>query len=159
MDTVHINWYEVVTRINWIKDSKRTELDKKGFYAILGATHNAKSNKWENIKLLYIGQAFDQTLRERIPQEHEAYKCVFKYQKDHSGVGIVVMVGIIKNPSVQKLTQQLFDDTECCLVFHNKPLCNTTCKESYSGRDIKVINIGHPYPLEKESTCSKTKEE
>jgi len=156
MDTVHINWEESVIRFSNIKDSNNSKLDGKGFYAILGAIYNAEKNNWGNIKLLYIGQAFGQTLRERIQQEHPAYECVFDYQKKYSNVGIVVMLGVIEKSTVEKLTQQLFDDIECCLVFRNQPLCNTSCKESYSGRDLKVINTGHPYPLKEECPCSKT---
>lgn len=158
MDTVHIDWDETVIRFKNVKDSKRPKLDKKGFYAILGAVFNTKTKKWGTLKLLYIGQAFDQNLRERVPQEHPAYECVFNYQKKHSSVDIVVMLGTIKKSTVQKSTQQLFNDIECCLILCNQPLCNTSCKDSYSGRDLKVINAGHPFPLKKECSCSETKE-
>lgn len=156
LDTIHINWDETVIQFHNIKDSKNPKLDEKGFYAILGATYDSETEKWGNIELLYIGQAFEQTLRERIPQEHPAYECVFDYQKKHSGVGIVVMLGTIEKSTVEKSTQQLFNDIECCLVFSNKPLCNTSCKESYSGRELKIINTEHPYPLEKEHSCTET---
>lgn len=156
MDTVHIDWDEIVIRFNNVGDSKRPKLDEKGFYAVLGAVYNPKTDKWGNIKLLYIGQAFDQTLRERIPQEHPAYACVFDYQRRHSGVCIVVMLGTVEKSTVAKLTQQLLNDIECCLIFCNQPLCNTSCEESYSGRDLKVINTGHSYPLKKECSCSET---
>lgn len=158
METVQIDWDEIVIRFNDVEDSKRPKLDEKGFYAVLGAVYNPKTKKWGNIKLLYIGQVFDQTLRERIPQEHPAYKCVLNYQKKHSGVGVVVMLGTVKKSTVKKSTQQLFNDIECCLIFCNQPLCNTSCKESYSGRDLKVFNTGDPYPLKKECSCSETKE-
>lgn len=81
MATVHINWGKGVIRFNQIKDFRLGRLDEKGFYAILGAIYNSNTKNWGNLKLLYIGQAFDQPLRERISQEHPAYECVFKYQK------------------------------------------------------------------------------
>lgn len=152
MDTVDIHWDENVIQFNNVKGSKNPKLDGKGFYAILGAVFEPKTEKWGSIKLLYTGQAFDQDLRKRILQEHPAYKCVFNYEKRHSGVGIVVMLGAIRKSTFERYTQQIFNDIECCLIFCNQPLCNTSCKESYSGRDLKVINIGHPYPLKKE--CS-----
>lgn len=157
MDTIHINWDKSVTQFNDIKDSKKSKFDGKGFYAILGGIYEPKTNEWTSLKLLYIGQAFDQTLRERIPQEHTAYKCVFDYKKQHSNVGIVVMLGSIEKSTVERVTQELFNDIECCLVFSNKPLCNETCQDCYSGRDLKIVNTGHPYPLKDESNCSEKK--
>jgi len=156
MDTVHIDWDELVIRFNLVKDSKHSKLDMKGFYAVLGAVYDPKKKKWGNIKLLYIGQASDQTLRERIPQEHPAYECVFNYQKKHSEIGIVVMLGTIKKSTFKRHTQHVFNNIKCCLVLCNQPLCNTSCKEFYSGRDLKVINTGYPYPLNKECSCSET---
>ena len=101
---------------------------------MIGGIYNPNSEKWGNLELLYIGQAFDQTLRKRIPQDHPAYECVLQYQKEHSNVDIIVLIGLIENSTVERLTQQLFDDVECCLIFCNQPLCNITCKESCSGR-------------------------
>ena len=158
MDTVYINWVQGVVPFHQIKDfrHKTYDLDRNGFYAILGGTYDSRSRGWKNLKLLYIGQAFDQTLRERIPQEHPAYQCVFEYRKRHSGVDILVKIGFIEKSTVERSTQQLFDDIECCLIFCNQPLCNTTCKESYSGRDLQVINVGHYRRLKEKCTCSKT---
>lgn len=158
MDTIYINWVQGVVPLHQIKDfrHKTYDLDKNGFYAILGGTYDSRSKGWKNLKLLYIGQAFDQTLRERIPQEHPAYQCVFEYRKRHSGVDILVKIGFIEKSTVERSTQQLFDDIECCLIFCNQPLCNTTCKESYSGRDLQVINSGYYRRLKEKCTCSKT---
>jgi len=154
MDTVHIDWGEGVIRFDSIGKANISRLDEKGFYAILGAVYNSEKKYWENLKLLYVGQAFDQTLRERIPQEHSAYECAFDYQRKHSGVGIVVMLGTIKNSIVEKLTQQFFDDIECCLVYCNRPLCNTSCQETYTGRTLMIINEGNYSPLKEECDCS-----
>jgi hypothetical protein len=154
MDTVNVEWDKGVIRFDQIKDFKSENLDKKGFYTILGWTFDETSKKWKDLKLLYIGQAFDQTLRERIPQEHDAYNCVYDYKKNHSGTSLFVMIGIIKESSVEKQTQQLFNDIECCLIFRNKPACNTTCQESYSGRDLEVTNTGDYVPLKEKCSCS-----
>ena len=131
-------------------------LDKKGFYAILGGPFDSTSSSWKNLVLLYIGQAFAQTLRERISQKHPAYDCVFEYQKKHPSVDIIVKIGFVEKSTVQALTQQLFDDVECCLTYCNQPLCNTTCKESYTGRDLQVINMGDYTSLREKCFCSKT---
>jgi len=158
LDTIHIDWGKGVIRFSDVENFKSSRLDGKGFYALLGAVYNPKTEEWGAIKLLYIGQAFEQTLRTRIRQEHPAYECVFDYKKKHSSskVDIVVMLGVVQSSTVKKLTQQLFNDIECCLVHKNKPLCNTSCKELYSGRDLKIINVGSFYPLTKEHECSET---
>jgi hypothetical protein len=157
MDTIHVNWPQGVVRFDKIKTFKHGEwdLDKKGFYAVLGGIYNNDTKQWQSLKLLYIGQAFDQTLRERIPQPHPAYNCAVKYQKEHSGVEFVVMIGFIEKSTVEKKTQELFDDAECCLIYCNQPLCNTTCKEAYSGRDLQIINTGDHFPLKEKCLCSR----
>lgn len=156
MNSVYINWGKGVIPFSQIQDFGLARLDKTGFYAIIGGIHNADTNKWGNLKLLYIGQAFDQTLRERIHQDHPAYECVFQYRREHSGTDLVVLIGIIKERTVERLTQQLFDNVECCLILCNQPLCNTNCKESYSGRDLQVINTGSIPPLKERCVCSET---
>jgi len=152
-DTVYIDWIQGVVPFHQVKDLKHKtyDLDRKGLYAILAGTRSQKA--WVDLRLLYIGQAFDQILRERIPQKHPAYECVFKYQKRHSGVHILVMIGFIEKSTVERATQQLYDDIECCLILCNQPWCNTTCKESYSGRDLQVINVGHYKPLKERCSC------
>jgi len=154
MDTVSIKWDNGVTQLDRIKDSQNPDMDKSGFYAILGATFDESSKTWKGLKLLYVGQAFEQTLRERIPQEHDAYKCVYDYKKNHSGTDLVVMIGLIEKSSIEKQTRQIFNDIECCLIFCNKPACNTTCQESYSGRDLEVTNTGDYKPLIEKCSCS-----
>lgn len=154
MDTVQINWTEGVIRFNMISQSGNKYLDKNGFYCLLGARFDSESETWKDYKLLYIGQAFDQTLRERIPQDHTGYKCVFEYPNKNPGTGIVVMVGTVEKTNIQKITQDLFNDAECCLIFRNQSTCNEKCKENYSGRELQVINTGDFSPLKQECTCS-----
>jgi hypothetical protein len=67
------------------------------------------------------------------------------------------MWGIIEKCTLDKITKQLFDDIECCLINSNQPICNTMCKDSYKGREIKIINDGDYSPLKKESICSEKK--
>ncbi len=153
MDVVLIDWAQSVVPFDQVKDfkSETCNLDRKGFYVILSGTKTAKG--WVKPRLLYIGQAFDQTLRERIPQERKEYQCVYSYQKAHAGAPIWVMIGFVKESTVGRVNQQLFDEIECCSIFSNQPLCNTACKDSYSGRDLEVINVGHYEPLEERCTC------
>jgi len=64
------------------------------------------------------------------------------------------MVGVVEKTNVQRVTQELFDDTECCLIFCNQPMCNVKCKEAYTGRALEVINTGDFTPLKEKSSCS-----
>ncbi len=153
MDTVQINWAQGVIRFSQISESKEENLDKTGFYAILGARFHAESRSWKELKLLYIGQAFDQTLRQRIPQEHPGYDCVLEYPKKNPGTEIVVMLGVIEKSNFDRLTQQLFDDVECCMIYSNQPLCNVKCKETYTGRGAMIISTGDFTPLKENCAC------
>ena len=152
MDTVQIKWINNMP-FNTIGENENKSLDMKGFYALLGARYDKDSKTWK-VTLLYIGQAFDQILRERIPQEHPGYKCAYSYIKKNPGKEIRVMVGVIEKTNLEKRTQALFDDIECCLIFCNKPICNTQCKESYKGRDLQITNIGAYIPLKPKCTCT-----
>jgi len=152
MDQVQIKWFNNIP-FKTISQSENKHLDKKGFYALLGARYDKDSKNWKVI-LLYIGQAFDQTLRNRIPQDHPGYECVYDYIKKNPGKEIRVMIGIIEKTNLEKITQTLFDAIECCLIFCNQPKCNTQCKESYTGRDLQVTNTGAYIPLKPKCTCT-----
>jgi hypothetical protein len=149
--TVTINWVNNVVRLSKIKTSRLPSLDQKGFYAILGAKQDEK-RKWEVMTLLYIGQAFDQTLRERIPQEQRAYKCVAAFLGNNLGTKAeaIVIHGLVGRSSAS-LNEDLVDDIECCLVNSNQPLCNQPCKDSYKGRPLAITNVGGFYPLKEQS--------
>jgi hypothetical protein len=158
MDTAKIDWSETIVKLVDIDQSKNPYLDKKGFYAILTGKFNSLEEKFQNIKLRYIGQAYRQTLRIRVPQDHIAYKKIEKYLKNNPDYEPLVMLGIISEHSKEKLTYQFIDDIEACLIFSNKPDCNTKNIDSYDGRDIKVINTGDYCPLDEISKCKKEKD-
>jgi hypothetical protein len=151
---VTIEWRENVSTFDVIADpqSKLPHLDEKGFYAILASVRDTSTNKWNKFDLLYIGQAFDQTLRERISQPHDAYTCVNAKVKETEKTAIV-MVGFIKQASVENITQSLLDDIECCLIYSNKPRCNIQCKDEYKGQPLKITNTGGYQPLKANSEC------
>lgn len=152
MDIVQIEWINNIP-FNTVSENENKYLDMKGFYALLGARYDKNAKTWK-VTLLYIGQAFDQTLRERIPQTHPGYKCVNNYIKKNPGKELRVMVGIIEKTNLEKRTQALYDNIECCLIFCNKPICNTQCKESYTGRSLQVTNTGDYIPLKPKCTCT-----
>ena len=155
MDSVTIDWAQGCTRFDRVNNSQKEYFDKKGFYVVLTGKYNKDSNKFENIRLQYIGLAYDQSIRERVQQEHSAYSKIQNYLNEHSEYTPLVMVGIIKNSTLGRITKDFFEDIEACLINDNKPLCNTQSIESYNGRDIKVTNTGDYSPLNQVSIINK----
>jgi len=156
MDIVGITWARGFIRWSEVPTSKMRELDSPGLYGVLIAKYDPVAKTWSGYKLLYIGQSFDQPLRIRIPQPHEAYACVQASLKNNPSYEVVVMIGIITSSSTQSITQSLMNDVECCLINSNQPPCNAQCKDTYVGRDLQVTNAGDFAPLRKDSICKPT---
>jgi hypothetical protein len=148
MDEVFIEWNSHVIPYSNIQENENCCLDKNGFYMVLTGKYNVTTNKYTNIKLQYIGQAYDQSIRKRVPQPHVAYNEIQQYLNVNSGYKALVISGIITESSQKKITAELFDDIEACLIFCNQPLTNTQNKESYKGREIVITNTGTYFPLE-----------
>lgn len=153
MDTVEITWDQGFIRWKDTGTSTRLNLDGSGFYCLLISYYDKTSQKWRDFKLLYIGKAFDQTLRQRIMQPHDADSCIDSWLGASSTYDKVAMIGVVTRTSLARATQGLYDDAECCLIYSNKPTCNAKCKDSYSGREIQVVNIGDYSPLRSSSHC------
>jgi|GEM_PF-1717749 len=153
MDIVTINWAKGAIDYETLKTSKQSYLKKTGFYAMLMGIYNPALGKYENTKLLYIGQAYKQTLGERILQPHNGYDCINNYIRKTPNAKLLTMVGVLAKTNISKVTQELFDDIECCLIYHNQPKCNEICKKSYSGRQLTIINTGDFSPLKPASDC------
>lgn len=151
MDNVTINWSSGCIRYDQLSSSNRGYLDEYGFYAILTGIYDKVENTNKSIKLHYIGKAYEQKIRERVLQEHTAYECINKYLKENPERNVLVMTGKIVKSSLDRITSQLVDNTEACLIYTNQPSCNTMSKDSYKGRDIEIINTGDYSPLEEKS--------
>lgn len=159
MENVTIHWGKGVIQYSAIEASGNVDLDYIGFYAILGGIHNPDKSSYTDITLLYIGQTYKQSLRDRIPQPHSAYTCINAWLKKHPKHSPVVMIGL-REVAGDK-SQALYDDIECCLIYDNQPLCNDKCKENYSptGREITITNDGDYSPLKQVSVCHCAKAE
>ena len=94
MDTVEITWDNGFIPLVDVGTMKNSKLDSNGFYAILIAK-KLENGKWSNYTLLYIGQAFDQTLRQRIQQPHDAGQCINSWINSNPTFALVVMIGLI----------------------------------------------------------------
>lgn len=152
------------TSLDRVKDSQKEDFDKKGFYIILTGKYNEGTKKYENIRLQYIGLAYDQSIKERVLQEHSAFSKIWDYIDANQDYTTLVKIGTIKDSSLEKTTKKFYEDIEACLINDNKPLCNTQSINNYNGRDIKVTNSDYYYPLNEESKvikndCSKLSKE
>jgi len=142
MAKVRITWTTNASRVSNIDNSKLDYLDEKGFYAIYACVYNKDRNSITPKKLLYIGQAFEQTIRERLKQPHDADACMKKEKQNEPNSGLWFKTGVITKHDQEKVTQQLFNDVECCMIYVNKPKCNTLCMETYEGGAIEVTHGG-----------------
>ena len=142
MAKVRITWTTNASRLSNIDNSKLDYLDEKGFYAIYACVYNKDRNSITPKKLLYIGQAFEQTIRERLKQPHDADACMKKEKQNEPNSGLWFKTGVITKNDQEKITQQLFNDVECCMIYVNKPKCNTLCMETYEGGAIEVTHGG-----------------
>lgn len=135
--------------------SEHPFLRRKGFYAILSAIPLRVGGNRLLIPedLLYVGQSFDQAIRDRIDQEHKADACIDDYLKEHPRREILLKAGVISQAGQKTLTQELFNDVECCLIYSNSPKCNVQCRKAYKGRPIVIVNKGDYSPLVQQSFC------
>jgi len=140
MAKVRITWTSNASRLSNIDISKLDYLDGKGFYAIYACVYNKDRNSITPKKLLYIGQAFEQTIRERLKQPHDADACMKKEKQNEPNSGLWFKTGVITKHDQEKVTQQLLNDVECCMIYVNKPKCNTLCMETYEGGAIEVTH-------------------
>jgi len=152
MDEATIEWSSIIPYSN-VKDSVNNSLDENGFYIILVGKRKSP-NEYVDIKLQYIGQAYEQTIRERVLQPHPSADVkINKYLSDNREYVKLVKSGIITESSQERITQSFFDDIEACLISKNNPPANDQNKNGYKGRDIIVKNIGKCAQLEAKSEC------
>jgi hypothetical protein len=143
---ITLDWSSNFIPFENVRNNKNNLLVNNGFYAIYTAKPMGKG-LITSVKLQYIGQAYDQTLRERIPQPHVAYEKIENYIAKHQGFHVYIKTGIITDCNVARKTQDLFDDIENCLIYENQPAANTEGKDAYIGRALILNNIGKPSKL------------
>ena len=135
---------EIISSINF------PQLDEHGFYMLLTGIP-IDMQKIDIGELLYIGQTCEQTLRQRIPQNHPSYECIVRKYHGHM---LYLAVGHMEVEGINRKTCDLFDDIECCLIYDNKPVCNTSCTDEYLGRRVVYIqNTDQFRPLHEISRC------
>ncbi len=157
MENIKINWGKLI-RFDEVETINLSFLDEKhAIYEIITGKENNGHVSNDSEKLHYIGLAYKQTLRERIPQEdsHPAYKEIDNYIKNHPGYSKFVRIGNVISKYQDKDSENLFKDIEACLIYDNQPPANTINKESYNGRDIRINNEGNVSLLKSTSDSTK----
>lgn len=134
-----------------------SRLEESGFYCLACIEPSIPVAAHLPLMAYYIGKAYGQTLRDRISQKsgHEvAYQCIID---NCYGKQLLLNIANISRTNLEKETEELYNDIECCLIYENRtqPLCNRNCVQSYSGsgRKINITNSGVCYPLKKECAC------
>lgn len=149
MENITISWGKLI-RYDEVETINLPSLDKKhAIYEIITGKENNGSVSNDSEKLHYIGLAYKQTLRERISQEdtHPAYKEIDNYIKIHTDYSKYVRIGNVVSKTQEKDSEDLFKDIEACLIYDNQPPANTINKDSYNGREIRIINEGNAFLL------------
>ena len=95
MARVKITWSEKTTALTYIPDSKISYLDESGFYAIYVRVPSEKPKYSTLKKLLYIGQAYEQIIRDRLQQPHDADECMEAEKEREPNSDLYVKTGII----------------------------------------------------------------
>jgi len=153
MAVVTLTWGAGVQELSMIGASALDYLDGPGFYAILGANRDVSGTFLVEMKVLYIGHAFGESLREEISRENAENGRIAEFLNQNPGYEPVVMVGAVTH-SDDSVDRGLFQDIQCCLVHANQPSYNDGCRDAYTGRDIEIINTGDFYPIEEQSVAS-----
>lgn len=139
-------------------------LDENGFYLIIACELNPRidcpATNCKGIKFLYIGHAYEQTLKERITQNHDAYDFLFQKQSKMN-LYLYISAGKIKKNSSGSKSLDLVNDIECFIIYFNNKnkiidftFLNETCLEQYEHEErkkISLINEGDYEPLIKET--------
>ena len=92
-------------------------------------------------KILYIGKTYWRDFRSRV-REHRR-----EWLNEEVG-NLKVRLGIIKLSRGKKISVQRVQDIEALLIYWCQPRYNTIYKDSYNGRDLKIINEGRRGPID-----------
>ncbi len=147
MDRATITWDDEVLRLVDLATSEHPLLGERGYFALVSARLDEAADVWRDLELLYIGQAFHESLRERIAALGDDHAVVEAAAAERSGAEVIAMIGVMTDSSLGRITQGFWVDVESCLVARNRPRCNAAV-EAYTGRKISLLNDGAREPLQ-----------
>ena len=124
-----------------------------GVYTLLDS--EKLEHGWGNYELLYVGMVYGRTFRERVPEHavgdgDEAWRWI---QSNLEGE-LTVKVATITPQHGRNITESLVRDIENLLLFRLDPPANLQGVETYTGRELTIINEGRFDPLPERVTFS-----
>ena len=95
--------------------------------------------KWGSSRtLLYIGKAYGEVYWRPVGERLAEHERDWLY--DLRGIRVYVgkiELGRSKIPSYERTR-----DVECLLIYAHQPIENVSCKSSYNGRELEIVNLG-----------------
>jgi len=142
-----VKYYKV--KVKWSEpfDLSRAYIygyDNDQLYMVLRSDPCVKN---ANFELVYIGQAYRQSIARRLKTHHKIETIVEETPKKKM---VFVKFGTVILPEGRRISHELVTDIENALIYWHEPKYNDTSYASYNGRPIHIINQGKYEPLEKE---------
>jgi hypothetical protein len=146
METAWLEWHGpfVVSRLTDYTD-RHLDYDA-GVYILLSSEQ--LEHGWGNYGLLYVGMVYGRTFRTRIP-EHASGDGdePWLWIQQHLENELTVKVATVTPEEGRNITESLVRDIENLLLFQLDPPANVRGVETYTGRELRVINEGRFSPL------------
>jgi hypothetical protein len=146
VETVWLGWYGPF-RFSAINNYDNRCLDSDaGVYIFLDSERS--ENGWGNYDLLYVGMVYGRTFRKRVPEHaigngDEPWHWV---QGNLEGELTVKVASMILEEG-RNITESLVRDIENLLLFRLDPPANVQGVETYTGRELTIINERRFNPL------------
>jgi len=150
MQTVWLQWYGpfLATALDTY-DNDILDL-RGGIYMILDSKPTDKGWKRDH-ELLYVGMVFGQSFYERIVKHQaDGGDDAWRWIMNHSKYEVTLKVASIYLEEDRRGSEDLVKDIENLLIFRTQPPANIQGKESYAGRDLRVVNTRRYSPLQEE---------
>jgi hypothetical protein len=150
MEIVWLQWHgpfavaELDTYDNNILDLRA------GIYVILDSKSTQTGWKPDH-ELLYVGMVLGQSFYERMVK-HQANggDDAWRWIMSHHKYDTTLKVAAVYPEEGKRGSEQLVKDIENLLIFRLQPPANVQGKESYRGRDLRVVNMRRYIPLPEE---------
>lgn len=151
LETVWLGWHGpfIASKVTDY-DNQNLDVDA-GVYILLDSRRTETG--WGGYKLLYVGMVYGRTFRSRIPEHtwsggDEAWQWI---EQHHEGE-VTAKVASVTPQEGRNITESLVRDIENLLLFELDPPANVQGVETYTGRELRIINEGRYLPLPREVT-------
>ena len=146
METVWLEWCGPFLFSNLNEYDNAALSSDAGVYTLLDSEE--LEHGWGKYKLFYVGMVYGRTFRERIPEHafgegDEAWKWI---QRNLDGE-LTAKLATVTTQEGRNITESLVRDIENLLLFRLDPPANVQGVETYTGRELKIVNEGRFTPL------------